>query len=147
MDIILCFLNSHWFTALASLASICSLGLSIAVLFNVRKIRGFYVFTARVPPLLDRLEANSSDLSRLLNDFAGFRQQIRIKLGDTQVVLESLRSKVPPPHRQAVRRLAATIKLYDMERDGPEPVRTIYIEILKVAAAIQEYREDIKWER
>jgi len=147
MEAILTFLRAPWFTALASVASILSLAISVAVLIDVRKIRSFYVFTARVPQLLDRLRDNSSSLSNQLNDFERFRAQIPLLLADTEVALASLSKKVRSPHNGVVRALALRVKEYDVKADGEVPLREIYVDLHKVIATIDDLREDLKWER
>ena len=147
MEAILAYLSGRWFTALASVASILSLVISAAVLINVRKIRSFYVFTARVPQLLDRLRTNSSSLSDQLNDFDRFRPQIPVLLADTEVALVSLSKKVRSPHNGVARALALRVKEYDVKADGEGPLREIYVDLHKVIATIDDLREDLKWER
>jgi hypothetical protein len=133
--------------ALASdIASIVSLALTLLVYFNVRKLRRAYLFTARVPELIDELSAKASELLSLHGSGAQSKSQIQVVMAEVDVLLRSLKSKVGGSSRSAVNAALIATAEYQMN-DSAEVVLRVYVAMQKCLAELRQIQLDLKWDR
>jgi hypothetical protein len=143
------FLNEAVRAAIAfasDVASIASLGLTLLVYFNVRKLRRAYLFTARVPELTEELSGKASEISRLHRTSAESKSQIQVLMAESDVLLRSLKSKVSGNSRMAVRAVLLAIAEYQMN-DSAEIVWRVYVAMQKCLAELRQTQLDLKWDR
>jgi hypothetical protein len=80
--------------------AIISFVLTIFVLYDTRKIRGFYKFKGRGPALIKELSRYSSKISNYLNAFEDFLPQIAEELKRSEAKLKSLEKKLRGNHQK-----------------------------------------------
>ena len=116
--------------------------------FNVRKIRAYYSFTARIPGLIDRLGEHTSGLANYLRDFENSLQPIDEELAKSEATLEALQKQVDRPTRILIKRILEKINKYKQtRRKNSDEFWKIYIEMLKITAKVEHLQEERKWER
>ena len=147
MDFISEFFQSENFRIVSSIASIASLLLTILIFINLRRIRSYYLFTARVPELADQLKAVSSKLAGYLNEFDDFVPQITLELAGVEVTLLSLSRKVDGRTKRSVNSLLKSVRAYDPKAKDSEALWDIYVDMHKVVVAIEDLQQDKKCER
>jgi hypothetical protein len=130
----------------ADIASIVSLALTLLVYFNVRKLRRAYLFTARVPELIDELSAKASELLRLHGIGAQSKNQIQVVMAESDVLLRSLKSKVSGSSRTAVKAVLLATSEYEMN-DSAEIVWRVYVAMQKCLVELRQTQLDLKWDR
>lgn len=154
-------------TAFANATSVISFILTIAVFVGVRRIRKFYIFTARVPDLNGRLSDLASKISSQLNSGSTDSTAITEILADVEVTLKSLIRKVGNPLKSSANKIIKEIrsldhgdsfirKLIQSIRDSEDSgvitdretkIRNIYIALYKLSAECKEIYEDARWEQ
>lgn len=153
-------------TALGTFSSIVSLLLTVIVYINIRKIRKFYLFTARMPQLCERIALKSSSLLEHLNSFSGVTVTIRTLLTEIEVLLASLNGIVDGVLRKQI--LALLKEIEAMDKSGGifksyfsstlkdqvsavevqrRNIENIYISLQKILATCSAKHEDARWER
>ena len=132
---------------LANLASIVALVLTIVIFMNLRSIRRFYKFTARVPELLNKLIQHARKISEYQKDFATSHREIDLEIAEAEVVLKSLKNKVNRQTISSISRVLKTIKTYNRQRYNSNQLWEVYIEMHKLIAEIHELQSDLKWEK
>jgi hypothetical protein len=143
------FLNEAVRAAIAfagDIASIVSLALTLLVYFNVRKLRRAYLFTARVPELIEELSAKASDLLRLHGSGSQSKSQIQVVMAEADVLLRSLKSKVGGSSRSAVNAALIATAEYQMN-DSADIVLRVYVAMQKCLAELRQTQLDLKWDR
>lgn len=90
-------INNKYFVALGTISSIASLALTILVYIGVNRIKKFYIFTARMPAIKERLQQIASDISAHPNIFEGYSTKTFTILADAEIALRSLRNKTDGP--------------------------------------------------
>lgn len=134
-------------SVIGDVVSIISLLLTIFVYYNVRKLREHYMFRARAPEIIRRLLAHSSNLANYLNTFMESLPQIDLELRLAEVQLRSLGKKLRGQPKKSVRQLLKSIKAYDINEQGDEELRRVYVELMKVIEEVKEHRKDLDWEK
>ena len=120
-------LNEDYFSAVGVLSSIAGFLLSVFVLLAVRKIKKFYIFTARVPLVNEKLVDIASSISDHLNSFDGYTTKTFKILADAEINLKSLSRKVDGPLRKQVKNLVNEISSINASR---HPVIQSIIDLL-----------------
>ncbi|MGB0389302.1 MAG: hypothetical protein ACPGWR_31150 [Ardenticatenaceae bacterium] len=139
-------LQSETFAILGTISSLISLILTFYVFLDVRKIRSYYVFSARVPDLIKKLHMHVSNLARYAKAFEQHSLEIEEELAGAEVVLESLHSKLDGKAKQSVAQLMQDIESYPQKRKDKNAVKKIYIDMTKIIGRVREIQEDRKWE-
>jgi len=145
-------------SSIGSLASVASLFLTTAVFIGIRNIRRYYLFTARVPELSERLSNLASKISSQLNSKGeGSTSEI---LADVEVTLNSLVRKLDNPLKKQAKDIVKEIRKLE-ETPGfikkllngdtgtkirESKLRQIHISIYKLTAECKEAYEDARWE-
>lgn len=167
MNEILYFFAGHVGTALGTLSSVISLILTVIIFINVKNIRKYYAFTARVPELSERIASNSSLLNNHLNSYNGMTVPIRTLLAETEVLLVSLSKNVDGSLKKDASYLIKNIKTINASSDSfivrvlsvlhknrridinsqKMLLENIYISLCKISATCNAKHEDDRWER
>jgi len=129
-----------------SVSSILGLLITIWILFNLNGIRKDFLFKARIPHLIQKLEKHSSLLSTYLQDFVGSKQMINLELGKCRANLKSLRSKLPRSSRGSVKKLESQIQT-NTPISSKEKTWAIYTELNSLIEAMKNLEQDKQWER
>ncbi len=165
IDEIIKFVNGEYVTAIGIIASILSLIISFFVLINVRRIRRSYLFRARVPELIEKLSNTASSISEQLNYFDGMTVNISKTLGDAEVNLKSLKSKVKGELNKDVKLLLSQIdslnsmdtsffkslkKLFGKESSVNNEnykikIQKIYVSLYKITEKSKNILDDYQW--
>ena len=130
----------------ADIASVVSLALTLLVYFNVRKLRRAYLFTARVPELVDELSAKASELLTLHGIGAQSKSQIQVVMAEADVLLRSLKAKVDGSSRSAVNAALIATAEYQMN-DSADIVFRVYVAMQKCLEELRQAQLDLKWDR
>lgn len=137
----------EWFRLLgvvADLSSLIALATTAAVWWNVRRIREFYRFRARIPEVVEQLNKSASNVSRYLSDFDASEQSIELEFAEATVFVRSLAKKSSGEPRSAAKRLAKRL-----ERRGvftARDARELYVDIRTLLLTFREVEKDYKWE-
>jgi predicted PurR-regulated permease PerM len=134
-------------TDIGSVASILGLVLTILIFLSLRKIRRFYVFTARVPELLDKLTKHAGKISEYQKEFSNSQQEIELELSKAEVVLKSLKKKVSRQTKSSINNVLKTVKTYYNSISDSKSLWEVYVKIQILIDEIKELQLDIKWER
>ena len=126
-------------------ASIIALLLTFMIFINLKNIKRFYIFTARVPELLEKLGKCAGKISSYQKDFSNSSREVDLKLGEAEIVLKSLKSKVIRPTKSSVKRVLKVVKNYDRTEKDQEKLWAVYKEIQMLIIEVQELRSDLKW--
>lgn len=124
---------------------------SLIVLWNVRTIRADFLLTARLPQLLDALQANASNLSKHLNDFESNADAIQLEVTTCKANLNSLVQKLRGSSKKRIRKSAlSVINEFDGYHNNrgsfsKENVRGSYAQLNGLIQDLQNLREDQKW--
>lgn len=146
LEILAKFLSSEFFTILASISSIISLILTFYVFLDVRKIKSYYLFAARVPNLIEKLQQNASNLSDYLDNFEQFSSKIEEELAEAEVIVESLSKRIDGDAKKSTEKLIKHMQEYNSREKNRDSVWKIYLDIRRVVGRINEIQEDRKWE-
>lgn len=133
--------------SIGSVASIIGLVLTIFIYFGVRKIRRDFLFRARIPALLKKLQKHASKLSRCLQDYSNTKEATDEELSIAEVNLVSLYQKSYGPLKKSLKSLIKDIRRFrkDDSRSTKQNLRSIYLNINMVVQEINNLREDEKW--
>ena len=132
---------------IGNVASILGLLITILVLINLRNIKRFYVFTARVPELLEKLGKHAGKISVFQKDFSNSGREIELELAEAEIVLKSLRTKLNRQAKSSAKRVLNTVKRYNRTNPNQESLWTVYVEIQKLISEVQELQSDLKWRK
>jgi len=132
---------------LGNAASILGLLLTILILLSLRSIKRFYIFTARVPELLEKLIKHAGNIASYQKDFSGSNREIDLELAGAEIVLKSLKSKVGSHTKSSVRRVIKCVDNYNRTNQDQEKLWGVYVEFQKLITELQELQSDSKWER
>jgi hypothetical protein len=143
---------SDWLTRLslsdiASVASIAGLLITIWVAANLRKIKTFYLFTARVPQLARRLRQHSSALATYMNDPVSFQEKIREEMVAAEVTVDSLQRKLGGHSKKTVRNLLTNVRRASEGEFSPPAIREVYLLMIHVNEQLKDLQSDLKWEK
>ncbi len=105
--------------SIADVLTILGFILTVAVFLNVRKIKRGYLFTARVPELIEKLRAKTAELVPLQLTFKESSEQVQLALGEAEGLLESIRRKVDGSARAAVVRALKHVRRFPRTRRHP----------------------------
>jgi hypothetical protein len=130
-----------------SLASLIGLLVTFWVAMSVRRIKSFYIVTARVPELARRLKQHSSALATYLNDFEAFKDKIREELVVTEVTVNSLRRKVSGQTKRTVKVLWKEMRRANGLGVDSSSARALYLRIIHVNEQLKDLQSGLKWER
>ena len=128
-----------------NIASIIALLLTIVIFFNLRNIKRFYSFTARVPELLEKMGKHAGQISSYQQDFSNSSREIELELGKAEIVLKALKNKVSRGTKSSVKRVLKAIEYYGRTEKDPDKLWTVYVEIQKLIEEFQELQSDSKW--
>lgn len=120
----------EWVTRLSfsdagSLSSIIALLITIWIAIGIRKIKLFYLFTARVPELGKRLRRHSSNLAKYLNDPESFKEKISEEMVAAEVTVTSLQRKLSGRDKKNVKDLLTGIRRANKEEFQLSEVRRV----------------------
>ena len=143
-EILRFFSNDLW-SGLANIQSSISFGLLLWGFVNLRKIKRYYVFTGRVPDLLESLRRHASSISLFLNDFEDSISGISEELARAEIVVKSLKKKLNREPKRAMGKLLKTMRAY--EKSSTEAnLWQAYIGMIKAVDQIEDLQQDMKWE-
>lgn len=128
-------------------ASIIGLLLTFFIYFNLRSIKRFYVFRARVPELLERLIDQSSKIASYQQDFSNSLQGIDVEVAQVEITLKSLKQKLNGSVRASVVRVLKQLERYENQTKTSDNLWHLYIDLQKLIAEVHELQSDLKWER
>lgn len=141
------FLSGKSTTAFVNILSIVSFALTIWVAYSVRNIRRFYVFTARVPEITQKIKKHNSKVSELLNDFENSIPKIQIELTSIQVLLSSLKNKTNKNTKQSTNKIVKTIRSYNFKTADRDQLWDIYLQVTQLVLEIEDLQKDLRWEQ
>lgn len=132
-----------------TIASILGLFITLYILFyGIRAIKQFYVFIGRVPDIIGDLDKIASKILDILNNFEDSRSQIKRRLDDAEVSLNTLKTKISGRKpKKSIKTLLKTIKNYNPKSDGEDKLREIHSGLYKIVRVIKELQKDQKWEK
>lgn len=167
MDWVINIISGKYVTAIATLSSIVSLVITVAVYLGIRKIKRFYAFTARVPELNERLGEIASKISSSLNSGSLNTTSTKEMLVDAEVILKSICNKVDQPFKSQIKKTIHEIEAIDNTKGLKNKIinffkktseinnsnieesrlREVYISLYKINAECKSVYEDFRWEQ
>jgi hypothetical protein len=136
------------FSFMGSIFSTLSFIITILIFIKLKRIHSEYLFKIRTPELLKKLESTSENISKYLNDFKRFINDINREFTLCKVNLKSLKNKCPKEIKKSVSKLIKVIVSYlkianvsKMQEDANK----IYIELQGIIEECKNFSEDIKW--
>lgn len=147
MDFLLDFIRNMTLSDIGSIISIISFIFTVIMFFDIKSIKKYYFFAARVPEVTNKLKISLQKLATYQDDFDHSIQHISLELAKVEVVLNSLKNKLDRPHRKSVLELLDTIQSYKPKQHGKDAFLKIYVKIHKVLEEVDELQRDSKWER
>ena len=105
------------FSDIGTIASIISLGVSVFVLIEVRKIKNVYKLRVRGPVIIKELVRYSANLSGYLDEFEDSLPQIADELGKARAKLKYLKKTLSSDTRTSVKRLLRSIEKCEINVD------------------------------
>lgn len=145
-ELLLELFSSDLFFILGNMASIISLILTFYVFLDVRRIKSYYLFVGRVPKLIKQLQQDASNLLSHWDNFEESTLEIRQELAQSEVVLESLKTKLEGDTKKAVEQLIGDVKKYDQILKQRDFLLDIHLNMSKIIGRLKEMQEDRKWE-
>jgi hypothetical protein len=130
-----------------SIASIIGVLLTIWVALAVRRIRSFYLFTARVPGLSRRLKQHASSLATYMNDPKSFADPIREEMVAAEVTVHSLERKLSGHVKKTAKDLLLNIRRANGTELDASVVRGVYLLMIRVNEQLKDIQSDLKWEK
>lgn len=157
-------LRGSWYSAIGTTASLLSLLLTGFVLWNLRRIKKHYIFTARSPDLIERLRKHASQISTYLNDPEGFESETSVELARMEATLLSLQRVMARPHKWPIRDLLETVRSNELsstrrrnsyykyllkirEKNKDSTLRIVYLETVKLVEQLDDIQEEQRWDR
>src|SRR5476651_293212 len=67
-------------TIVGTLASVVGLGFTLWVLYSVRTLRTHFLFTARVPQIVQALQSNASTISQAMPDYDASAHLVEVEM-------------------------------------------------------------------
>jgi len=143
-----------------SISSLLGLFVTVVIYMSLAKIRRFYVYTARVPDLNEKLEEVASQISEHLNSYEGNTTKTFEILAHAEVTLKSLRGTIKGPINSQIKSVVNKIQAacgkhsllsYFRKEDNMENQKSgledIYVSIYKIVIECKEDYEASRWER
>jgi len=148
----LIFILPEWITKLSlsdlgSISSLASLLVTIWIAISVRKIKSFYLFTARVPELGRRLRRHSSNLAKYMNDPVSFKERISEEIVAAEVTVTSLQRKLSGREKKNVKDLLTGIRRANKAEFQLSEVREVYLLMIRVNEHLKDLQSDLRWEK
>lgn len=167
IEAITTFLISKEITAFATVVSILSFFMTLYVMFAINKIRKFYIFTARIPEIIERLTVITSKISTQLNSFNGIDRTLKEILVNAEVELLSLTRKVDGSLKKQAGSLVTEIRIlsgrnnwkdhiqlflqfnnnHNATVSQEESIQNLYLLLYKLTEECKSRYEDAKWEQ
>ena len=146
---------------LGSASSLISLALTLAIFFSVGKLKAFYIYTARVPELNEKLGEIVTEISDHLNTFQGNTTKTHEILARAEVNLKSILSKITNGEvKTSIRAVISEIDMCDpkesffgkwkAERSDEEQksaLERIYVGLYKINIECIEDYDQSRWEK
>jgi hypothetical protein len=132
------------FSDLGTIASIISLGVSIFVLIEVRKIRNAFKLRVRGPVIIKELVGYSSNLSAYLDEFEDSLPQIADEFGKARAKLKYLKKNLSSSPKSSVKRLLKSIEKCEITLENKDGIRRVYVEMNQVLEEVKDHQKDIK---
>ena len=143
-----------------SISSVVGLIVTVVIYLSIAKIRRFYIYTARAPVLIEKLEDVASQISEHLNSYEGSTTKTYEILAHAEVTLKSLRRTIKGPTNTQIKNVVNKIQttcgkrgfLYffskkeDMENQK-SGLEDIYVSVYKIVIECKEDYEASRWER
>ncbi|MEX0740987.1 MAG: hypothetical protein WD071_16765 [Pseudohongiella sp.] len=131
---------------IGGLASITGLGFTIYVFLGVRKIKQEFLFRARLPSLLKKIQNHASTISSELTNLPDSSHAIIEELAIAQVNIRSLENKSSGTMRLSLKKLRLIIEeIRENQSIDKNSIRAVYLEMNMVIQEISNIREDDKW--
>lgn len=147
MESFLEFIRHVTLSDVGSIISIISFIFTVIMFFDIKSIKKYYFFAARVPEVAQKLKIYSSNITQLRDDFENSIEEVSLELTKVDVVLKSLSRKLDGDSVHFVVALRDKIRDYKPKRDGKEPLIDIYVGIYRILEELDELQKDSKWER
>lgn len=150
-DVVVIVFNFITSSPIANLASIIGLIISIMVLYNVKNIREDFLAAVRTPQLAEGLIESASNLSKLIAEFVGSKDQIEEELALCLAKAKSIKHKLRGSNNKScitsVDELILLISKYinEPKERNKENARKIYTKLITLNEEVRNFIEDQKW--
>ncbi len=130
-----------------SVASIGGLIITIVVMINVRRIRKGFLFRARFPELLGRLENYTNELPILLESFNANRTEIEQTLSACNADLRNLSTKIDNKflRNDIVKLMRMISDVGRVELESKEIVSNIFLKLSFLVQSLKNFKNDQDW--
>lgn len=141
-------LESNAITTIGSIASIVGLVFTIYIFNNLKKIKNFYLFSARVPEQLGKYRESISSINKYYSEYPSSKESILFEITRVEVNLNWFRKKVNKNIRKEIDnglKLIECLKRKDVQHPKDE-VYSAYLSFSKINELLLSLIEDNKWE-
>lgn len=153
-------LTNSAFSTAGNWSSIIGLILTIMIFINIKKIKGHYIFLARVPELIERLNTVASEISRKLNEQNFVLSDFYELLIDAETTLVTLKKKVSKDIRKDAIEIIKKINLITKRKkniftnpmrndardtSNQDQVQIIYRELYRIRGRCNDEITDAQW--
>ncbi len=135
------------FSDISNVASVLGFLLTVQVFINLKSIKRSYIFIARAPELLEKLETHASNISAYQNDFSNSIPQIELELAGAEITLKFLKSKVNMSAKGSINKVLKVVKKFNGVNRSKDNLWLVYLEMQKLISEVKELQSDQKWER
>jgi hypothetical protein len=153
---------SQWlitnFSTIGNWSSIIGLGVSLWVLYSVKKIKLHFTLKARIPELIYQLEEYSKTFNSLLNDIKSNRMEIITTSKKLEFTLQSLNNKANANIDEAIKIMFSRIKKLKNGKDNfvnallkkgwsfDDESWNLYTDLQGVLQGLKESKKDAEWD-
>jgi len=134
----------------SDIATIIGLLLTVYIFVTLRNIKNLYLFKARMPEQLEKLNKHISDINKYYSDFEGSYEIIEVELAKSEVLLEWFRNRIKGvSNKTDIKNLLTKISNIRSNNIKGQKNRVweVYVNMSKLSEALESYRKDQKWER
>lgn len=139
--------NGLTFQNISNLSSIAAFILTILIFIKIKRIHSSYILKIRGPIIINKLKTYLSNISKYLNDFDSFKNDLNRDLTLCKANLKSLEGKVPRKFKKTLHTLLIKIDKYivDSPKNQKESVNFVYNDIQAFVEEFINLREDLDW--
>lgn len=138
---------SSWSSIIGFFISLWSLGLTLRVLKDLRRIERDYLFRVNAPRLVQKVGSHRSAISQCLGDFMNSQTRIEEEIALMKSTLNSLLLMLHGADAGTVKSLLKSTKRYKVNEHGESGLREIYKSLIELEGSVSELQEVRPWQR
>jgi hypothetical protein len=134
----------NYFFYIGSVCSILGLGVSIWVLWSVKRLRSHFLIKARVPELTKALASHAKTLSIVLGNYDEGSRDVKTTFKVCESTLKNLEPKLFGSEKIATKSLLKKLSKSQKSLDK-EKAWTLYNDLQALIESLKHLQKDSKW--